>query len=493
MIGLFLSHAVKKISRSVSFEKEMATTIFLGLIVLMVVGYTLILGFAIEKILIEGLDVGEPVVFLNGILVYYFIFEFMIRYFMQNLPVMDVQPYLHLPIRKPSIVHFLLGKSLVHVLNGFVWLLFTPFAFSVVALEQGTSGAWNWIITLWLCSLSIHFLILLFKKKLDDTIWGLVSLVALFGLAAAADYFGWFKLSDLSSILFGYIFTTSFLPGIILMALVGLYVLNFRYFTESFYPEELSATKAGSFITSSDLIFLKRFGIIGDWINVEMKLILRNKRTRTILFLSVLLLFYGLIFYPEKTYSEDMPGFLLFVGIFITGIFMINYGQFLFSWQGGHYDFTLTKPLSMRQYVESKYWLIATVTMVCFLLSIPYVYFGWRFLLIHLVCTLYNLGVNSFIIMNMSMWDPKKVDLTKSSAFNYQGVGAAQWLMGLPILISPYLFYLPLSFMGHPNIGLMAVGAAGVIGLAMRSYLIDLTTKRLIEKKYMMASNFRNE
>ena len=47
-----------------------------------------------------------------------------------------------------------------------------------------------------------------------------------------------------------------------------------------------------------------------------------------------------------------VTGILLFVGIFITGIFMINYGQMLFSWQGGHYDFTLTRPLSMRQYVE---------------------------------------------------------------------------------------------------------------------------------------------
>ncbi|NJN41469.1 MAG: hypothetical protein HC811_03725 [Flammeovirgaceae bacterium] len=493
MIGIFLSHAYKRMTRSVSFEKEMATTVFLGLITIMAVVYALLLGLALEKILEKSLGVSDSVSFLNGLLLYYFTSEFLIRYFMQNLPVLEVQPYLHLPIRKSAIVHFLLGKSLVHILNVFVFLLFLPFALSVVVRDYGIVNALSWILSIWLFSLSVHFIMILFKKKLDDTLWGLATIVLVFGLFAAADYFGWFKLSEVSAALFNLTVTWSLFPVVLFLVLAGLYYGLYSYFLSSFYPEDLSVSKEKSFVHSSDLTILKRFGIMGGWINVELKLILRNKRTRTILVLGALLLLYGLIFYPEETYTETMPGFLVFVGIFITGIFMINYGQFLFSWQGGHYDFTLTQPVSMRQYVESKYWLISSVTIACFLLSIPYVYFGWRFLFLHLACTLFNIGINSFIIMNMAMWDPKKVDLTRSSAFNYQGVGAAQWLMGFPILLSPYIFYLPLSYLGYSNFGLVAVGLAGLIGFTMHPYLIDFTTRRLIKKKYLMASNFRSE
>jgi hypothetical protein len=121
------------------------------------------------------------------------------------------------------------------------------------------------------------------------------------------------------------------------------------------------------------------------------------------------------------------------------------------------------------------------------------VYFGWKILLIQLAMTLFNLGVNIFVIMNIAMWEPKKIDLRKGGAFNYEGVGAAQWIMGIPILAGPYLFYLPFSFSGHPDLGILAVAIAGLIGLSMRRYLLDVTVKRLMHKKYKMAAGFRKD
>ncbi|HNV27498.1 MAG TPA: DUF5687 family protein, partial [Cyclobacteriaceae bacterium] len=90
MVSTLLSHNWKKLLRSVSFTKELATAIFLGLLALMVVGYSLALGFALESIITKGLNQADSFQFLNGLLIYYFGFEFMMRYFMQNLPVLDV-------------------------------------------------------------------------------------------------------------------------------------------------------------------------------------------------------------------------------------------------------------------------------------------------------------------------------------------------------------------------------------------------------------------
>ena len=172
---------------------------------------------------------------------------------------------------------------------------------------------------------------------------------------------------------------------------------------------------------------------------------------------------------------------------------MMNYGQYLYSWQGTHFDFTLTKPVSLQQFINSKYWLLGSVTVICFLLTIPYVFFGWRILLINSVMLLFNLGVNIFVIMNLAMWSPKKVDLTKGGAFNIQGVGAAQWVMGLPIFLGPYVFYLPFSFAGYPLIGVLAVGFVGLLGILFRPYLMDLTARRLQARKHAIAEGFRKE
>lgn len=493
MIRTLLSHGWKKLTRSVSFGKELATNLFLGFLALMLIGYSLALGFVLESIITKGLNQPDSVQFLNGLLLYYFGFEFMMRYFIQNLPVLDVQPYLHLPMKRSRIVHYLLIKSEVHVLNVLVLLLFGPFALTVVATRFGATVAWSWLLSVWMLSLALHYLLMLFKKGLDDTLIGFLVLVGGFGFLGAADYYNWFKLSELSATLFA--FSTQgpyLLLGSVLLVLT-LYYFNFKFFLRSMYPDELQVHKTTTWGRNQDWGFLQAFGTIGDWINLELKLILRNKRPRTILFLSAFFLLYGLIFYTRDQYTEGMPAFLLFIGVFITGIFMINYGQFLFSWQAGHFDFTLTRPLSLQQYVESKYWLLSFVTVICFLLSIPYVYFGWNILFIHAAMTLFNLGVNIFVIMNMAMWEPKKIDLTKGGTFNYQGVGAAQWVMGIPILLGPYVFYLPFSLAGYPNLGLLAVAIVGLIGLSFRTYLLKLTTRRLEARRYTMAAGFRKD
>jgi hypothetical protein len=489
--SILLSHGWKKFRRSVSFERETAVAVFLGIVAFMMVMYCLIMGFALDSLITKTLGQPDSISFLNSLLIYYFLSEFIIRYMMQGLPALDVQPYLHLPIRKSTMIHYLLVKSLGHILNVLVFLLFAPFAFKVVAAKYGISIGWSWLLTLCLFSLAVHYLFILFKKKLDDTIWGILALVGIISFISAADFFGWFKLSTLSLPLFSWAFQGYFL-FVFAFLLVGiLYWVNFKFFLSSMYPEELSLTRENIFSDQKDIAFLKNFGAIGDWINLEVKLILRNKRPRSLLFVSFLLLLYGLVFYNRDNAGGAWIYF--FVGILITGAFTMNYGQFLYSWQGGHFDFIVTRPISLRQYIESKYWIFGIVTIAYFVVSIPYVYFGWNVLLINTIMTLYNIGVNTIVIMNIAMWEPKKIDLKKGTTLNYEGMGAAQWLMSLPVLIGPYLFYIPFSIAGYPTIGLVTIAFVGILAIVLRPYLLDLTAKRLLERKHTIAAGFRKE
>jgi hypothetical protein len=491
MVTTFLDQSWKKFARSVSFSKDLATTLFLGFLALMISGYLLVFGFVLPHIITETFGQSDPVGFLHRFLLYYFLFEFILRYLLQNVPVLEIQPYLHLPIKRSSIIHFLLGKSVFHVLNCFILLILTPFAFTVVAQQFGQVTGISWIAGLWLISITIHYLVILYKVKLDDTFWGIVLLLGVFTALGVADFYGWFRLTEVSGQLFGVALTGPFFVLGSLFVTGLIYVTNYRVFWQSIYTDEFVRDTSPGFAHGKDFGFLKSLGLTGDWINLELKLILRNKRPRTILFLSVFFLSYGLVFYPNPRYTTDMAGFLLFVGIFVTGVFMINYGQYLFSWQANHFDFTLTRPVSIQQYLNSKYLMLAGITFLCFLLTIPYVYFGWKILLINGVMMLFNIGVNTFVLMNLAMWGPKKIDLTKGGAFNIQGVGAAQWVMGIPVFLGPYLFYLPFSLAGYPFAGIIAVGLAGLTGIIFKPYLISLTANRLENNKHRIAEGFR--
>jgi hypothetical protein len=493
MVNLLLTHTWKRFTRSVSFSKDTTTLVFTAILGLMMFVYALALGLTLDMIIIKGLNQSDAIGFLNSLLLYYFTFEFIMRYMMQNMPVLDVQPYLHLPMKKSGLVHFLLVRSAVHLLNVMPVILFLPFAVKVIAPSFSFPIALVWVSVVWITSMTIHYLVVLVKKTLDDSVFGILILLSIIVTLGAADYYGWFKLSDVSAAIFNAILNQPYFALIPLALIAFVYGACYQFFRLAMYPEEISYQRTNASGVTQDISFLKNFGLIGEMINVEVKLILRNKRPKNILYLSAFFLLYGLIFYTKEKYMTGMSGMLLFVGTFVTGIFMINYGQLLFSWQGGHYDFTLTRPVSMRQYVESKYWLLSVVTIICFVLSTPYVYFGWKIVFVHLAMMLFNMGINVFVILNIAMWDPKKVDLKKGATFNHQGVGIAQWIMSIPILAGPYLFYLPFSIMGEPEVGIVAVGLAGVIGIIFRSKLIDLTTRRLAERKYKIAAGFRKD
>jgi hypothetical protein len=50
---------------------------------------------------------------------------------MQSLPVMNIKPLLVLPIKKESVIHFVLMKSVISIYNIFPLLMIIPLGFSI--------------------------------------------------------------------------------------------------------------------------------------------------------------------------------------------------------------------------------------------------------------------------------------------------------------------------------------------------------------------------
>jgi hypothetical protein len=227
---------------------------------------------------------------------------------------------------------------------------------------------------------------------------------------------------------------------------------------------------------------------------LEWKLIIRHKKSRTFLMLSAFLLLYGTIFYDNPAYqSGPMQHMFIFVGIFITGIFMIQYGQLFLSWNSGYFDFFLSRKDGVRNLVKGKYLLLLSISLLCFLLSIPYVYFGWKFLLIHFATFLFNAGIMIHLITYLAIWKPKPMDLNKGAMFNYEGVGAAQFLMIIPMMVAPYLIYLPFALIFNFYAGLAALGTVGIIGILFFEKLSTININRVLKNRYEISSSFRQE
>ncbi|WP_026967683.1 DUF5687 family protein [Algoriphagus terrigena] len=480
--------------RSTSFAKSLLTNILLGFLILVLLGYVVAIGIFLKFILEKVVPGQDHIALVNSFVIYFFLGEFVYRYFLQKLPVLELESLLHLPIGKSWIIQMLLTRSFISPLSIIAILLVLPFSIQVISEKYGAFGAVSWVATIALVSWTLHWFMLWFKQRFEDSLIGLVVVFAVLVLGAGSSYMGWFNLGEMIKPLFDYALVSP-VPLIgMLLVMCGAYFLCYRFYVSHAYLEDLAEEEDVRFVNQS-IGFFSRFGLAGELANVEWKLIIRHKKSRTFLMMTAFFLLYGLIFYNNPAYTtEDGFSFLfIFVGVFITGIFMIQYGQLFLSWNSANFDFYLNQKGGIEALVKGKYLLFLSISLICFLASVPYVYFGWHFLLIHLATFLFNVGILVHVIIYLALWKPKPMDLNKGAMFNYEGVGAAQFLIIIPMMLGPYLIYVPFSLLFNDYIGLLALSIAGILGIFGFKRLSQININRVMTNRYEISSSFRQE
>lgn len=485
---------VLKTVRSVSLGRKLIAGIILGFLGFIILVNILLLGFGIPTIIERLTGRADVTIVVNNYLVFFFLLEMMYRFFLQKISVIELENYLHLPIKRSKIIHFLLVRSFISPFNLIPILLFTPLYVDTVKAVYGTSMAIFWLLTIIMTSWSIHWLMLWFKQKYGDGVVGILILFSIFLVGAGSAWYGWFNIGAVIAPFY----TTSLhssLPYLLMLVFsVGTYLLAYQYYKKHAYLEEMGKREK-MWMMGDNLSFFNRFGLAGAVADLELKLILRHKKSRSYLVLTVLFLAYGLLFYTDGSFAlnEGIPGITILVGTFITGLFIMNYGQLFLSWNSPHFDFFLSREGGIEALVKGKYLLFFGISVGAFILALPYVYYGWMILVVHTATLLFNLGINIHIIIYLALWKPKPMDLHKGSMFNYEGMGAAQFLMGIPMLGLPYLIYLPTAYFASEMMGLVALGSVGVLGIIFYEDLVGLQIDQILRNKYAIASSFRQE
>jgi hypothetical protein len=161
--------------RSSIWHRQFLVNAFLVLTFLYLAGNLLFIGVVLDDILmkisVEGITYQNypnawVLMRLNRYLLYYFFFDFMIRYFMQKLPALAIQPYMHLPIKRSKLVNFMLIKSLGSGFNILHLLLLGPFTIEVFE-NLPFSAALGWTASVMCVILFVHFALIFLNELLS--------------------------------------------------------------------------------------------------------------------------------------------------------------------------------------------------------------------------------------------------------------------------------------------------------------------------------------
>ena len=488
MITRFMKLEWKQFFRSSYWQKSIAINVLMVFFALYFIAMFLGLGVALFPMLKKLYPDVDPFVQVNNFVFYWLLGDLMMRFFLQKLPVMNVKPLLVLPLKKSKIVHYVLSKSATSFFNVLPLFAIVPFSVVLLSKDYELAQVAVWGISMMVFALIINFLNFIIESKSSETEFAFLPILLLVSSLLALNHFNVISFSGIMAASVNYMVASPSMVMVPILILIGIYWINFKLLIGKLFIDG-SLKKESKEVATSDLAWTRKLGAIAPFLQLDLKLIGRNKRPRSTILMLVLSMFYGLIFYPNPTY-QDMPGMLVFVGIFITGIFMINFGQFIPAWDSGYYNMLMSQNIKYKQYLDSKYKLMMASAVLLFVLSIPYVYFGWDILLIHFAAMVYNIGVNTHVLLYGGSFNRKKINLTESAAFNYQGTGAVQWIIGFPLMALPILlFYISYKLINY-EAGIATLIILGVLGMVFHQKLMKFIVQRYKNNKYAMIAAF---
>ncbi len=487
MITHFLKLEWKQYFRSSYWQKGLALKIIMGFFVLYILAVFLGIGIGGYFLLKKIYPAQDPLQIVNSYLIFAILGDLIFRYMMQKLPVMNIKPLLILPIKKEKLVHYVLGKSAVSGFNFLSLFFYIPFSVVLISHDYNAIGVLGWLVAMFFIIQATNFLNFLINK--NNKVFAFIATL-LIGLLALQNFTS-FDVSTYSQQIFDAIVIHPILALVPFVIAVVLYYVNFKLLRTRVYLDDLVAVKTEE-ANTVDLSWTEKLGDIAPFIKNDIRLIWRNKRTKTVFLMSFLFLFYGLIFFTQETYQK-MPAMLMFASLFITGGFTLNYGQFIPAWDSAHYKMLMSQGFRYRKFLDSKWFLMVAMTTVLYFLSFPYLYFGTKIFLMITCGAIFNIGFNSLFLLYAGSFNRKRIDLTKGGFGNTQGTSATQFLIIIPLMLLPMaIFWIFNQFVGY-NSGFVVVALVGVFGLVFKNYFMNLIEKKYIKDKYAMINAFGKE
>ena len=391
----------------------------------------LILYGCIIAMTAEG-EAGRMISFMPIIL----LIDFLMRFIVQTTPGMMVKPYITLPISRYTAIECFLLSSHLSGYN-FLWLcMFVPY--SIILLFAG-AGFWPVMIELVACLLLImlNSQVYLFFRTLINrkVVWLLAALVpyAILFLPLLL-YFGKKGFERMIDLYAEAGRAWWFLPVVILL-LVVLFFIN-RHFQFKYVYEEISKKKERELKHVSQFAFLNRFGLVGEYLKIELKSNLRNKtmRSRCIMSLVAIICFSMLVAYTPMYDSMFMQNFwcLYCFAIYSVTVLIKIMGQ-----EGNYIDLLMMHRENIIALLQAKFWFYSAVLLIPFIVMLPAVFTGKFTLLMLLGYMLLTAGVLHFVIFQLAVYNKQTLPLQQKMTAKGNFENGMQLVIELLSLFAP--------------------------------------------------------
>ena len=284
----------------------------------------------------------------------------------------------------------------------------------------------------------------------------------------------------------------SLLPLLLAMAILAATIAVNRKIQITFVKDELFKTKTVKEIkTVRNYGFLEKYGKLGSFLQLEIKLTLRNKvPKKALLFDSVGVVFISAIIITSDIY--DSQGMTNFWGLYNFILYGSTILVKVMGYEGNYIDGLMTRRENILNILKAKYYLMSALLFVPFLLMLPVVISGKWTLFMLVSYAIFTMGFQYFVLLQMAVYNKQTIPLNQKLTNNNGADNnyIQMILMGV-IFIVPNVMCAVLQSVFSDNVSYSVMLTIGMVFIATHNLWLKNIYKRLMKRKYINMDGFR--
>ena len=478
-----------KDKRHPMFEKNRFMKILMWFMVLYYAAILLLMG-AMLPMGFSGMYPGVAAFHvLDGALPWLLLVDFWIRFIVQETPVQQVRQYSLLPVRRTFLMNMYLLRTAFSAGNLFWGFMLVPFGAICVLPLMGWGGFLSWMLGWWLLCVAKGLCYLLCRALcMKSFLWLLLPLAVHGGIVALMLVPDKNPL-DMPCTMLMYEYAKGSLIYIIgATALIALfywanYALQMRMVCNEVAKKEEVELKS-----TTQMNYLNRWGALGEYLKMEVKLRMRNSQVRMQFLVGIaLIVFFSVVQYFSDVYSGAfMSSFVCMYDYIILGMMTLIT---IMCYEGNYIDGLMARRESIYALLRAKYYFNTALLIFPFLIVMPLIVTGRSSLWMNLGYMFMTAGVMYPMIFQMAVYNNNTLPLNQKLT-GKQG-NTMQQIVSMVVLFLPIALEKLLVLLLGDVWGYVALIVIGCIGIATHRLWLRNIYERFMARRYANMDGFR--
>ena len=474
------------------YDQNKFAKYLMGFAVAMWLAYLLMFGVLFIPMFRDIFPSMEPYHIFNKGMVYLLIADFFMRLTMTKLPIQEIKPFVLLPVGKNRVLRtYLLMSGLSF--NNLIWMfMLVPFGFGTLFKYFGVIGVLGFLVGYWLLMLLNNYWYIACCTLMNQHILYILLPIAVYALLLVGmlvpetNYIGNFCM-ELGE---GFFLWEWWAYLGVMGATVAMFMLCHALQKRVVY-KELSKTEVVKKIKKvSEYKFLDRFGEVGEYMRLELKLLTRNKVPRSQFYMGLgIMLFFSIVLAFTDVYDGDFMRYFITVYNFgVLGVLVLSQTM---SYEGNYLDGLMSRKESILNLLRAKYYVQCALLFIPLLIMILPITEGKISLLCALACFFLTSGFTFGVLMQLAVFNKLTLNLNTKLTGKNSGGNFFQTMIIMVGFFAPIIIIKLFSALFSESTAMLIILVIGVTLTLTHPLWLRNIYKRFMARRYENMEGFR--